>query len=92
MTPKMLKRSEVLQNRSGLLFSLKLSTKIMYICGKCNFTICLSVIFPVSMQKTVRPEIGPVKKKTPSYKKTCMIGCNGFHRVNQRRQSRILRM
>ena len=46
-----------------LLFPLKLSTKIMYICGKCNFTICTSVIFPISMQKTVRPQIGPVKKK-----------------------------
>ena len=32
---------------------LKLSTKIMYICGKSNFTICISVIFPILRQKTV---------------------------------------
>ena len=39
------------------------SPKIMYICGKLNFTICMYTIFPISMQKTVRPQIGPVKKK-----------------------------
>ena len=38
----------------------------MYICGKCSFTICISVIFPISMQKTVRPQIRPVKKKLPA--------------------------
>eukprot|EP00493_Phyllostaurus_siculus_P021074 UN21399 len=37
----------------------------MYICGKCSFTICISVIFPISMQKTVRPQIRPGKKKLP---------------------------
>ena len=35
----------------------------MYICGKCNFSICISVILPISMQKTVRPQSGPGKKK-----------------------------
>ena len=65
MIPKALKSSGVLYNRWGLLFSLKLSTKIMYICSKCNFTICVSVIFPISMQKTVRSQIRPVKKKLP---------------------------
>ena len=39
------------------------SPKIMYICGKLNFTICMYTIFPISMQKTVRPQIGLVKKK-----------------------------
>ena len=43
------------------------SPKIMYICGKLNFTICMYTIFPISMQKTVRPQIGPVKKKTPTW-------------------------
>ena len=40
------------------------SPKIMYICGKLNFTICMYTIFPISMQKTVRPQIGPVKKNS----------------------------
>ena len=46
------------------------SPKIMYICGKLNFTICMYTIFPISMQKTVRPQIGPVKKKLPLTFKT----------------------
>ena len=49
-------------------FSLELSTKIMYICGKCNFTICIGVIFTISMQKTVRPQIRPGKKKNSQLK------------------------
>ena len=41
------------------------STKIMYICGKFILTILMNTIFPISMQKTVRAQIGPLKKKTP---------------------------
>ena len=37
----------------------------MYICGKWIFTICKCTIFLISMQKRVRPQIGPVKKKLP---------------------------
>ena len=32
---------------------------------KCSFTICISVMFLISMQKTVRPQIRPGKKKLP---------------------------
>ena len=37
----------------------------MYICGKCILTICMNTLFHVSMQKTVRPQSGLVKKKLP---------------------------
>ena len=40
------------------------STKVMYICGKCFFTAYMKMIFPISMQKTVRAQIGPVKKNS----------------------------
>ena len=52
------------------------STKIMYICGKLNFTICMYTIFPISMQKTVRAQIGPVKKKLPFWVRECDIPYN----------------
>ena len=35
----------------------------MYICGKCFFATYMKIIFPISMQKTVRAQIGPVKKR-----------------------------
>ena len=38
-------------------------TKIMYICGKCFFTTYMRTVFTISMQKTVRAQIGPVKKR-----------------------------
>ena len=42
--------------------------KIMYICGKCFFTTCMRRIFTISMQKTVRAQIGPVKKRNSHMK------------------------
>ena len=33
------------------------------LCCKLNFTICMCTIFPISMQKTVRAQSGPLKKK-----------------------------
>ena len=45
------------------------SKKIMYICGKCFFTTYMRTIYPISMQKTVRAQIGPVKKKLPHNEK-----------------------
>ena len=36
----------------------------MYICGKCILTICMTTIIPISMQKTVRAQIRPVKKNS----------------------------
>ena len=46
------------------------STKIMYICGKCFFTTYMIMIFPISMQKTVRAQIGPVEKNKLPYVNT----------------------
>ena len=40
----------------------------MYICGKCIFIICINTIFLISMQKTVRAQIRPVKKKNSHMK------------------------
>ena len=45
-------------------FSFGMINKNIYICDKCNFTICITVMFHVSMQITVHPQIRPVKKNS----------------------------
>ena len=72
--PKSLKKlgGIVEQMKRRVLFYIQ--QKNMYICGKCILTICMNTLFHVSMQKTVRPQSGLVKKKTP----TCFFDKN-FH-------------
>ena len=40
----------------------------MYICGKLTFTIWVYTFLPISMQKTVRPQIGLVQKNSQGFK------------------------
>ena len=45
----------------------------MYIFGKCIFIICMNTIFPISMQKTVRAQIRPVKKNSQLEKRRLVL-------------------